>query len=60
MPEAITYLTETKLCQKCKTQNAVVHARVEDFCKDCYIFSLEANLENKLMKKDIKLNLVNL
>lgn len=54
MPEAITYLTETELCQKCKTQNAVVHARVEDFCKDCYIFFIRGKLRKQINEERYK------
>ena len=33
MPEAIVYLTETEICQKCKRRNAVVHARLKSFAQ---------------------------
>ncbi|RCK59116.1 Cytoplasmic tRNA 2-thiolation protein 2 [Candida viswanathii] len=54
MPEAIVYLTETKTCPKCKTQNAVVHARGEDFCGDCYIFYFRGKLRKQINEERYK------
>lgn len=54
MPEAITYLTKEKPCQKCKTQKAIVHARVEDFCKDCYIFFIRGKLRKQINEERYK------
>ena len=48
MPEAIVYLTETEICQKCKTENAVVHARVEKLCSNCYIRFIRGKLRKQM------------
>ena len=48
MPEAIEYLTGTEICQKCKTENAIIHARVEKLCSNCYIRFIRGKLRKQM------------